>query len=63
MLFENKVKNGNSYFGRDEYFNPVVVESNIDLSGKIKKVKIFNINQNTLFGRQTSGLKQTNYAA
>ena len=63
VLFENKVKNGNSYFGRDEYFNPVVVESNIDLSGKIKKVKIFNINQNTLFGRQTSGLKQTNYAA
>ena len=63
VLFENKIKNGNNYFGRDEYFNPVIVKSNIDLSGKIKKVKISNINQNTLFGIQTSSLKQSNYAA
>ena len=63
VLFENKINNGNNYFGRDEYFNPVVVKSNIDLSGKIKKVKISNINQNTLFGIQTSSLKQSNYAA
>ena len=63
VLFENKINNGNNYFGRDEYFNPVVVKSNIDLSGKIKKVKISNMNQNTLFGIQTSSLKQSNYAA
>ena len=63
VLFENKINNGNNYFGRDEYFNPVVVKSNIDLSGKIKKVKISNINQNTLFGIQTPSLKQSNYAA
>ena len=63
VLFENKINNGNNYFGRDEYFNPVVVKSNIDLSGKIKKVKIYNINQNTLFGIQTPSLKQSNYAA
>ncbi len=63
VLFENKINNGNNYFGRDEYFNPVVVKSNIDLSGKIKKVKISNINQNTLFGIQTSSFKQSNYAA
>jgi len=63
VLFENKIKDGNNYFGRDEYFNPVIVKSNIDLSGKIKKVKISNINQNTLFGIQTSSLKQSNYAA
>ncbi len=63
VLFENKINNGNNYFGRDEYFNPVVVKSNIDLSGKIEKVKISNINQNTLFGVQTSSLKQSNYAA
>ena len=63
VLFENKINNGNNYFGRDEYFNPVVVKSNIDLSGKIKKVKISNINQNTLFGIQTPSLKQSNCAA
>ena len=63
VLFENKINNENNYFGRDEYFNPVVVKSNIDLSGKIKKVKISNMNQNTLFGIQTSSLKQSNYAA
>ena len=27
VLFENKMKTGNRYFGRDEYFNPVIVES------------------------------------
>ena len=34
------MKNGNRYFGRDEYFNSVIVESINDLAGKIKKVKI-----------------------
>ena len=31
------MKNGNRYFGRDEYFNSVIVESNDDLTGKNKK--------------------------
>ena len=44
------MKNGNKYFGRDEYFNSVIVKSNIDLTGKIKNVKILKGNQNTLFG-------------
>ena len=50
MLFENKVKNENKYFGRDEYFNSVIVESKSNLIGKIKDVKIL-VNQNTLFGK------------
>ena len=50
VLFENKMKTGNKYFGRDEYFNSVIVESDNDLTGKIKNVKILKGNQNTLFG-------------
>ncbi len=61
VLFENKMKNGNKYFGRDELFNSVIVESNENLVGKVKNVKIFNGNQNTLFGEIV--LNQTNYAA
>ena len=50
ILFENKLKNGNQYFGRDEHYNSVIVDSNNDLTGKILKVKINDFNHNTLFG-------------
>jgi len=63
VLFENKIKHENKYFGRDEYFNSVIVESKDDLSGKIKDVKIIKVNHNTLFGEIISDLNQTNYAA
>ena len=42
VLFENKIKNENKYFGRDEYFNSVIVESDNDLTGKIKDIRILN---------------------
>jgi len=63
VLFENKMKSGDRYFGRDEHFNSVIVESNDDLTGQIKNVKILEGNQNTLFGEIASKLNQTNYAA
>ena len=63
VLFENKMRDNNSYFGRDEHFNSVIVESDNDLTGKIKNVKILNGNQNTLFGEVISNLNQTNHAA
>ena len=63
VLFENKMRNSNNYFGRDEHFNSVIVESDNDLTGKIKNVKILNGNQNTLFGEVISNLNQTNHAA
>ena len=63
VLFENKMKSGNKFFGRDEHFNSVIVDSNDDLTGKIKNVKILKGNQNTLFGEIISNLKQTYYAA
>ena len=63
VLFENKTKSGDKYFGRDEYFNSVIVKSEINLIGKIKNVKVLEINQNTLFGEVVSNINQKNYAA
>tara|TARA_B100001057_G_scaffold500994_1_gene619554 strand:- start:956 stop:2251 length:1296 start_codon:yes stop_codon:yes gene_type:complete len=63
VLFENKMKSGNRYFGRDEYFNSVIVESEKNLTGLIKDVKILKGNQNTLFAEITTNIDQTNYAA
>ena len=63
VLFENKVKNENKYFGRDEYFNSVIVKSDKNLSGQIRNVKIQSFSQNTLFGELTSMDKQKEYAA
>ena len=50
VLFENKGKNKSEYFGRDEYLNSVIVKSDENLRGKIRKVRIMSGNQNTLFG-------------
>ena len=58
VLFENKTKNNNEYFGRDEYFNSVIVKSRENLIGKIKNVKINQCNQNTLFGEITFHLNE-----
>ncbi len=63
VLFENKTKDGNKYFGRDEYLNSVIVKSKESLVGKIKKVKIISGNHNTLYGEIDSFLSQNNYAA
>ncbi len=63
VLFENKMKSGNRYFGRDQHFNSVIVESNDNLTGKTKNVKILKGNQNTLYGEIILSLDQTNYAA
>ena len=64
VLFENKTKNNdNSFFGRDEYFNSVIVKSKINLTGQIKKVKIFRNNQNTLFGELIDYKKKEEFAA
>ena len=51
VLFENKLEDQSKYFGRDEYANSVIVESNLDLVGKIVDVEIKDFNHNTLFGK------------
>ncbi len=53
VLFENKTKNQNEYFGRDKYQNSVIVKSKSNLVGKIIDVKINDFNVNTLFGEIT----------
>ena len=63
VLFENKTKKEKKYFGRDEHFNSVIVENNEDLVGKIKSIKILNVNHNTLFGEVISDMSKKNYAA
>ena len=40
VLFENQLKEKDTYFGRDEYFNSVIVKNNDNLTGSIRNVKI-----------------------
>ena len=63
VLFENKTKDGNRYFGRDEHFNSVIVDSNDNLTGKTINIKITKLNQNTLFGEINSKLVHKDFAA
>ena len=62
VLFENNTKGPDKYFGRDEYFNSVIVHSDEDLTGKVRKVKIDKCNHNTLFGEVVID-KRKDYAA
>ena len=63
VLFENKIKNEDKYFGRDEYSNSVIVKSNKNLIGEIQKVEINNGNHSTLYGKIVRELSQSNHAA
>jgi tRNA-2-methylthio-N6-dimethylallyladenosine synthase len=63
VLFENETKIENQYFGRDEFFNSVIVESNDNISGKIKNINITKVSQNTLFGKIDSKFINKEYAA
>ena len=58
-----KTKDENKYFGRDEFFNSVIVESDENLTGKIKNVKITKLNQNTLFSENSSKIIKKDFAA
>jgi tRNA-2-methylthio-N6-dimethylallyladenosine synthase len=63
VLFENKTKDRKKYFGRDEYFNSVIVESDENLTGKLKNIKITRVSQNTLFGEISSKVIPKDFAA
>ena len=62
VLFENKTKDG-KYFGRDVHYNSVIVDTNENLTGKIKNIKITELNQNTLFGKINSKIIKEDFAA
>ena len=59
-LFENEISK-NKYFGRDEYMNPVVVESKTDIVGQIKNVLISEFSKQTIYGKDFK--KEKNIAA
>ena len=63
VLFENKTKVGNNYFGRDEFYNSVIVSSNENITGSIKKIKIKDINHNTMFGDIINEVNKEDFAA
>ena len=50
ILIENSLSESDKYFGRDQYFNSVIVSSRYDLTGKVVKAEIKNYDQQTLFG-------------
>ena len=63
VLFENKTKNRNEFFGRDEYLNSVIVKSSEDLKGKIKEVTISKGNPTTLYGEINQKIDEKVFAA
>ena len=57
VLVENKIRDQEKYFGRNEYFNSVILEGDINDIGKIVKVNIESSNQNTFFGKIKNKMK------
>ena len=51
VLFENKTKNKEQFFGRNQYMVPVFVKNDLIKAGEIKKIFIQNANRNNLFGK------------
>ena len=51
VLVENKIDGQNKLFGRNKYMNSVIFEGDVKNIGKILKVKIDKVNQNSLFGK------------
>ena len=57
------MKEKNKFFGRDEFNNSVIVESNENIKGEIKNVFIMDGNQNTLFGKINEKVNNKVFAA
>ena len=51
VLVENKINGQNKFFGRNKYMNSVIFEGEVNNIGKLLKVKIDTVNQNSLFGK------------
>tara|TARA_Y100001936_G_scaffold250033_1_gene301800 strand:+ start:320 stop:1651 length:1332 start_codon:yes stop_codon:yes gene_type:complete len=57
VLVENKMLNQNKFFGRNEYFNSVIFNADINDIGKVVKVNVESTNQNTIFGKIVNKMK------
>ena len=51
VLVENKIDGQSKLFGRNKYMNSVIFEGDVKNIGKILKVNIDKVNQNSLFGK------------
>ena len=51
VLVENKIDGQGKLFGRNKYMNSVIIEGDEKNIGKILKIKIDKVNQNSLFGK------------
>ena len=51
VLVENKIDGQRKLFGRNKYMNSVIFEGDVKNIGKILKVSIDKVNQNSLFGK------------
>ena len=51
VLVENKIDGQSKLFGRNKYMNSVIFEGDEKNIGKILKIKIDKVNQNSLFGK------------
>ncbi len=54
VLVENEIIGQNKLFGRNKYMNSVIFDGSKKDVGKIIKVNIEKVNQNTLFGKTTN---------
>ena len=51
VLVENKMKDQDKLFGRNEYMTPVIFDGDHELIGKVASVYIIKSNHNSLYGR------------
>ena len=63
VLFENKSKKENQFFGRDEFLNPIIVNTKNNLKGVVCEVRITDGNHNTLFGEIEKFDEKKDFAA
>ena len=62
-MFENRLNDGKGFFGKDEYSNPVIVQSRDNLAGKVVEVNITGGDKNTLIGKINQGVSKKDCAA
>ena len=63
VLFENRTRNYDEFFGRDEHSNSVIVKSDENLIGEIRQVNILKSNRSTMFGEIYNSLGKKFFAA
>tara|TARA_B100001121_G_scaffold101083_1_gene89663 strand:+ start:4718 stop:6043 length:1326 start_codon:yes stop_codon:yes gene_type:complete len=58
VLVENQTEDKNNLFGKSEYMSPVIFKGQKEKIGQVVKIKVSNINRNTLFGNIVETLKK-----